>query len=182
MVASTIPGSSWVPGPTHRRHRRSAEPCLGRASRRRLSREQREGTDAPTPPSAGLCCRAAPFGPRIRSTRACSSRAGADRARATPGLSRRAVSPLMRKAMSGLRGRAWSRRLQVGAAGPTIGLPPAATQRRAPVQARHPRRPCPAMLHASVHAMESSSCRSARRGKMDGSDSQTTLNRPSAVA
>ena len=166
----------------HRRDRRCPEPRLGRPSRRRLARDQREGDDAHSAVGRPLLS-----GGAVRSSsstrRACSSRAGADLAQGyawpqSPGGSRST-----RRATSGLPPRDSSQPPATPARGRGDAVVGEAPRRRSRPRARRRRRAGPADAHVLKFSRDGKFLlQIGTPGKMDGPDSQTTLNRPSAIA
>ena len=137
------------------------------------------------PPTSSLCCTAAPF--VLSSTRtASSSRTSAARARATSGRSRPAASPSTPRATSGSPAAGLEPAPPPSGRGRS-GVDAAAAGAAAARGAARSRRGSAAAGPADAHVLKFSRdgkflLQIGTPGKMDGPDSQTTLNRPAAVA
>ena len=138
------------------------------------------------PPTSSVCCVAAPFVLQFDADRQARLELRRTRARAISGRSRLAASWSTPRATSGSPPRGWSRRRRQVA-----GAEAASTLRRL----ESPRREGPpaGAPQRRRRDLPTRTCSSSRRtgkfllqigtpGKMDGPDSQTTLNRPAAVA
>ena len=137
----------------HRRRGRRARSRLDRASRRRVADGADRKWSRHRPADRRDLLPAGAAGARVRSRRASSSAAGADRVKATTGPSLRAASPSMRKGRSGSPRQDFLTQPRAAAA---------AGEARKP-RRRRPRRGRSTRTSSSSRATASSCCRSASR-------------------